>query len=99
MTWTDVTPQYAGLFFRAEGQQSDQFGTVQDSSAPRITSISTIYRTSYLYSINVPLNGQSSAVSSGSNTGVFGHWGLAFTASNMENRPRNTAIRIWKRTG
>lgn len=51
-----------------------------------------------VFNIKVTANGQQSpAVSSGAG-GDWTHWGLAFTVSAGEVRPRNTGVRIWKRT-
>jgi hypothetical protein len=36
--WKDVTSDYAGLFFRAEGGNSAAFGQIQDENVPRIAS-------------------------------------------------------------
>jgi len=34
MIWKDVTSDYAGLFFRAEGGGSEAFGTLQNENFP-----------------------------------------------------------------
>ena len=39
MKWSDITQQYSGLFFRAEGSGSEQFGKVQQSNQSIITNI------------------------------------------------------------
>ena len=100
MEWTEITQQYAGLFFRAEGSGSDTFGTVQGANYSRL----------------LKLNVRGCDISGYSNckdqTGILieeGKWenihpnihGLISAIypymTTGENRPRNTAIKIFKR--
>ncbi len=37
--WKDVTSDYAGLFFRAEGGRSAVFGEIQPENAPTLSSV------------------------------------------------------------
>ena len=114
--WTAITGQYAGLFFRAEGNGSKGFENtdekqwtkeglsliVQKDDTPRITKFKT-------FSLQgVKKKGDGGWVESDI---VKGDWsaklepGVAKNALNdirfyqkdTENRPRNVAIRIWKR--
>ena len=39
LQWTEVTQQYAGLFFRAEGNGSLPFGQIQNDNAPHLISV------------------------------------------------------------
>jgi hypothetical protein len=39
--WKDVTSDYAGLLFRAEGGGSEAFGQVQVENSPRLVEVDT----------------------------------------------------------
>jgi len=99
--WKDVTSDYAGLFFRAEGGGSLAFGQIQDENSPRLTSINGLQRQ---FDIGLPgqLNIQPGVLSQSIYTGGQDPAGnevsLKFLVSPGEVRPRNQAIRIWKRT-
>ncbi|XP_021967010.2 uncharacterized protein LOC110862122 isoform X1 [Folsomia candida] len=99
-TWTDVTTEYAGQFFRAEGGNSATFGTPQAESSPKITTISwgnaapgTTWPTSIQIADGVSPH---MFVSTGGDGPVDG---ISVTATGYatEVRPVNQAIRIWKR--
>lgn len=99
MEWTEVTDQYAGLFFRAAGEGSAEFGTIQEENSPRLTSVNgRLVINSPAASVVFPVNGGVSPTVSVGATGGASHWGMSFTASSGEVRPRNTAMRIWMRT-
>lgn len=104
--WEDVTSEYAGVFFRAEGGNSSVFGEVQDENCPRL--VNAMYNQrhgdgdldGYVWNIDLKTdNKQSGAI----RTGVYlaGNYnsetGLSFRVSSGEVRPRNMAVRIWKR--
>ncbi len=40
-SWTDITSEYAELFFRAEGAGSESFGTPQEGDSPRLTAVNS----------------------------------------------------------
>ena len=104
--WTEVTEQYSGLFFRAEGSGSELFGEIQQANHSWISEIGgrchnwnygqgkdyTLddYRSSYSLKVNQPkifsCPGKSNAIHS-----------LSLFTSTREVRPKNTAIKIWKR--
>lgn len=95
MKWTDVTSLYAGQFFRALGGDAAAWDEVQQSCAPRISSIDNIESNAYSHSINLPTSGWSNRL-------FTGKWELTGTATRFnvascEVRPINTAVRIWKR--
>ncbi|CAG2102107.1 unnamed protein product [Medioppia subpectinata] len=98
-TWSEVTAQYAGQFFRAEGGGSLTFNQgVQGDNAPRITKIA--FRSGRdggdNWEIDVPSSGWSPLVITG---GWKGSWVLSkYYVSGGEVRPRNQAVRIFKRT-
>jgi hypothetical protein len=101
--WEDVTSTYAGLFFRALGGESEKFGTRQDGNAPRLSSVSwRMYvpgtKLSRSYSVSVPEQGSSGWVHTGDdNYPDYNSWQISFTNSGGEVRPKNMAIRIWRR--
>lgn len=96
--WIEITSEYAGLFFRAEGGDSAAFGTIQADNSPRLHRVG---RTNIAHpgvnGISVRADGvSSSSISSGALTDST-HWALHFTVTSGEVRPRNQAMRIWKR--
>lgn len=96
-SWQDVTFDYAGLFFRVLGGNSEPFETVQVENSPRITEVWTDGTFEHQYHNYIYPNNQFSAgVSSGDWTNN-GHWTLRFKQSAGEVRPRNTAVRIWRK--
>lgn len=98
MQWEDVSSKYAGLFFRVYGGDSASFGTTQSENAPRLVSLKVDYgETEHPGSdaINISADDQWSGVLS-----LWGDdWGqkLYAKASSGEVRPRNTAIKVWRR--
>lgn len=98
MTWTDISSQYAGLFFRVLGGSSEQFNVEQAQNSSRISQVESINLNPRRSLVNIPASGWSLAVSSGSPPGLFvTGWGVRFFQSAAEVRPRNKAVRIWKR--
>lgn len=98
MIWTDVSSQYAGLFFRVLGGGSEQFNVEQAQDGPRISQIESVNLNQRRSTINMPTSGWSLSVSSGSPPGLFvAGWALRFFQSTAEVRPRNKAVRVWKR--
>ncbi|XP_054154840.1 uncharacterized protein LOC128953381 [Oppia nitens] len=95
--WLDITHDYSGLFFRAEGSGSLPFGQIQAANWSRLASVST-YRweisatTSQGWRLtDLPANGWSNDT----NNWYPQEMRLYFTAT--DNRPRNQAIRLFKR--
>ena len=96
MKWSEVTQQYSGLFFRAEGGGSEPFGRTQSANYSKISKIRYC-------SFNDDHGGSDSwhphEMEEGWTGTMIGH-GLRYLelfTKTAENRPRNTAIRIWKR--
>lgn len=92
-----MTNEYAGLFFRVLGGNSELFETIQAESSPRITAVQTAWRDSNLYGININPDGLWSEIVTSGDYTHYGHYGLRFIQSKAEVRPRNTAVRIWKK--
>ncbi|CAG7727571.1 unnamed protein product [Allacma fusca] len=100
--WEDVSLDYAGLFFRACGGKSLAFGETQEQDTSRIGRISV-----------APLNEKGTAVvripnfqgtsktlgicGLGGNKGIETPKGLQFQVNGLEVRPRNQAVKIWRR--
>lgn len=96
--WMDVSHEYAGLFFRTIGGGSEQFEVIQEENSPKLEQVNTVQIPPNKY-VTVSTNGTwSAAVSTGAaDIGSTDVWGLRFALSKGEVRPRNTAVRIWKR--
>jgi len=96
VSWKDITANYAGLFFRAEGGNSAPFGTVQDADSPRVTYIENADTPPYAHAISIPAGEWSEYLYTGYNNGLP-VVATRFFTSNPEIRPNNTAIRVWVR--
>ena len=103
LQWTEVTQQYAGLFFRAEGSGSLPFGQTQPSNQSWISDIwswsQNAYKENGNYELDIGLKeGEWTRFYPGSK---FPNWpmfySLRFYTTSAEVRPKNTAIKIWKR--
>jgi len=95
--WAEVSEEYAGLFFRSVGGTSAQFGETQEED---FKSFSVYYCNgcgATNYNVDVPKNGQwSDKFLSGHSTGGATDY-MTFRYTSGEIRPRNKAVRIWKR--
>lgn len=103
ITWQDVTSAYAGQFFRAEGSGSAPFGENQGDYTRQISDVETKsrdYNDNYPHSIQVPATGWSPWVrtSYDADEGALHYESARYYHPNVEVRPKNTAIRLWKRT-
>lgn len=100
--WDNISSTYAGLFFRVIGGGSDTFGATQNENAPRISEIKNVHGMGN-HNITVTANGDwSSPLWTGSDLGCVRpiypcYWSTHFKQSAGEVRPRNQAVRIWKR--
>jgi len=108
MIWNDISSTYANVFFRVTGDKAASFGKIQEENTPRIEKLfstddkfSRTNNTSHCISWDcdtiIPKEGNSSWTYVGANSGQASY--ISFGSSNGEVRPRNMAIRIWKRTG
>ena len=103
MKWSEVTQQYSGLFFRAEGGGAEKFGNIQQANQSWISNFEILrydYSQSSPGKFYPPIYNNSSPgswTSLGANPGVL--FDIYFYQTNSEVRPKNTAIKIWKRTG
>lgn len=110
MKWTDVSATYANVFFRVTGDQTSPFGQIQSDASPRLVQVQHEFD-HYgdkghveRFHIDLAPNGEwSELVSLGRSPNKVDNNDcsefLKFKISKNEVRPRNMAIRIWKRTG
>jgi hypothetical protein len=99
--WTEVSSDYAGNFFRVVGGNAGTFGSIQEENTLRITHIqSSPYGPYGSYSNSTVISpGKTSEWTYSGQQCISGICTLlAFTTSTGEVRPRNQAMRIWKRT-
>lgn len=102
MTWEDISLEYESVFFRVDGRNSAPFGTVQEQASPRIAHVKYIGVGEMYYDIDIYPNNELSEyiVTQMRTSGTIASFGgIAFNQTAEEVRPRNMAIRIWKRTG
>jgi hypothetical protein len=100
MTWNDMSSAYAGVFFRVTGGEAASFGQVQEDNESRLEEVDSAYFTMGMKlgsPIKTRIGEWSDWIYSGSQDGSGRH--LRFKMSGGEVRPRNMAIRVWKRTG
>ncbi|CAG2171898.1 unnamed protein product [Oppiella nova] len=97
MTWDDITKEYAGLFFRAEGGSSAPFGERQQDNAPVLTEIQTgIVKEKVATDVHTKLGDWSDLIYVAT-SGGGDHKTLRFKMTEGEVRPKNEAVIIWKR--
>mgnify|MGYP007002771254 CR=1 FL=1 len=102
--WLDISPSFAGTFFRVEGGGAEPFGKVQEAFIPHLSQVNytlssmflnkgeTSIQLSYLTELSKPL--KMNPLSSDSN--IF-NYALIFKWATGEVRPRNMAIKVWRR--
>lgn len=101
--WEQISEKYAGLFFRAEGLGSTAFnGGVQNENTPRLVSLESAFYAAtsapVYYQANVLYGGWSNRFITGEACpGTSPFYYTRINHSGGEVRPRNEAIRIWKR--
>ena len=105
-TWEDVSAQYAGAFFRANGGNSANFGTAQAESLPNITG--SVAWVQFMNGVGVS-GAFSVSQRTDCNSAYAGNTDrpqtIGFNASNSNSiysgshvTPYNYSIKIWKRT-
>ncbi|KAH9399901.1 hypothetical protein TYRP_017469 [Tyrophagus putrescentiae] len=85
MSWTDVSDQYDSTFFRVAGSKSKEFGAVQEEFSPHIDEIKNSICYGSKCRTKFDVNGETMAMN--------------FHTATGEVRPRNMAVKVWKRTG
>ena len=107
--WTNISSQFAGQFFRAEGGNAASFGSSQGGGAPDISGYLGPFLTSQINSASGAIyfgfgsQVNWNVVTSGNMGEVYAHVNLSDLRSHAgyslnEFRPANHTIRIWKRT-
>ncbi len=108
MSWTDVSDQYDSTFFRVAGSKAKEFGTVQEEFSPHINEIkNSVCRGSNcpwgILKTAIPQsNGWTGEIFTSGRTkfDVNGEtMAMNFHTATGEVRPRNMAVKVWKRTG
>ena len=106
MTWTDISKEYEGVFFRVVGGGASGFGAVQPQNAPRLEVVHTSYDDSksgenhginYARDVPLPVTGWSDGIWSGDvgDRAIY----IRFKHTDIpEVRPKNMAIKVFKRT-
>lgn len=101
LSWQDITATYAGLFFRALGGNSNYWGSVQAECAPRISryAYTWSYEPANEYITDIPPSGWSDPGQAGEFyiNGDRRYENLHFYTQSCEVRPKNQAVKIWKR--
>ena len=95
--WQNISGEYSGLFFRVEGGLAEAFGQIQEQQSPALEFYSGYCYDTSAYNMWHRLgDGQRDRyLYTGSGDG--NNWGIKMRQSHDELRPRNQAIRVWKR--
>lgn len=99
-SWTEISSDYAGLFFRAEGGNSSSFGALQGDHSPRLLRVHKHPGEADLWGdvvVDLVPGEETKKLYTGGNSG--NDVSLSFLMSKGEVRPVNKAMRLWKRTG
>ncbi len=108
MTWTEVSSDYEGVFFRVAGGDAADFGETQAATAPQLETVhvgDTAHKVNpdqknlaYNHNLTIPGTGEwSDAIVSGCyySTPLY----MSFKHSEgVEVRPKNMAIKVFRRT-
>ncbi|CAG2112998.1 unnamed protein product [Medioppia subpectinata] len=98
-TWSDVTATYAGQFFRAEGNGSLAFGKgAQAENAPRLSQVQNAINVDSETPVQLTPGVWSKYIYTGSAATGENKYYHRFLETAGEVRPRNQAVRIFKRT-
>ena len=96
--WLDISGQYSGLFFRVLGGKAAPFLKIQEESSPRFNGFKSygIHGVAHeeLKEHEMKTDGKWSDDKSSVNVNGFP---VSFRVGSDEVRPRNTAVRVWKR--
>jgi len=98
LTWQDISSFYSGLFFRTSGGDAASWGTTQAACAPLISELGYAKGGTYQQVVSVPASGYSPYVHMGRTSSGTEERGFRVNTTSCETRPKNQAIRIWKRT-
>ena len=113
LTWTDISDSFNSTFFRVVGSQAEEFGEVQEEFLPYIDQVSHFCQggnnrannspnCSYVTQAKLPRGGgwSEDLYTAKKFKGLGEENGsISFHFSGGEVRPKNMAVRVWKRTG
>ncbi|KAJ6647461.1 hypothetical protein Bhyg_02684, partial [Pseudolycoriella hygida] len=100
-TWSEITAEYAGLFFRVLGGESGSFNATQEANDHYLKQVTTTHVPHGTRNLSpVALNDEHSRtlVTGKTDSARTTSFGLRFILNEGEVRPKNRAVRIWKRT-
>ena len=103
MIWENVSKNYTGVFFRVEGGEAAPFGQIQIENTNRIDKISSVAYNTLMEghfadgwrNTTVPLHGPSKWFFTGKAESPDNF--LSIELSGGEVRPKNMAMKIWRR--
>jgi len=98
--WNDVSSTYAGVFFRVTGGDALPFGKVQGDNAPhleRIEALDTLHGVKLYSGFDTSIGNWSEYINTGDWVQTQDYTGIRFKISDGEVRPKNMAVRVWKR--
>ena len=107
MTWTDISSEYEGVFFRVVGGGAGGFGVVQLENAPRLEMVHTGNEKHKIQKIHhdltnnvsIPVTGWSDGVRTGDLSSIENAFYINFKHTDTaEVRPKNMAVKVYKRT-
>ncbi len=104
MTWHDISADYEGVFFRVVGGNAASFGQVQQEGAPRLGTVhisdvaKDVINNHYVapYNLTIPASDWSDGIRTGAKESSTFFY-MNFKLTNTEVRPKNMAIKVFKR--
>ena len=106
MIWENVSKNYSGVFFRVEGGEAAPFGEIQMENTTRVEKVNSVWSSDAAFgevskhrassgNITIPLKGPSLWIRTG-DSGSYSRY-VNFELSSGEVRPKNMAIKVWRR--
>jgi len=100
LKWEDISSEADGLFFRVTGGSAAEWGDVQDDCSPRINWAETASHDYPATSVQIPRSGWSGWFRTGQYGGHsngYIPWRTRLNSADCEVRPKNLAVKLWKR--
>jgi len=100
LKWADISSEANGLFFRTTGEAAGEWGEVQEDCAPRIYWVETASGDWPTNGGAIPKNGWSVWFRTGqygSHSNGYIPYRTRFQSADCEVRPKNLAVKLWKR--
>ncbi len=106
LTWQDISENYKGVFFRVVGENAASFGQVQLENAPRLETVQigdaiNVLKTAHgaPNNLTIPITGWSDGIFTGIYSASGTNYYINFKHTDIaEVRPKNMAIKVYKRT-